>query len=243
MKLLSIGNSFSQDAHKWLHQLAVTCGVELETVNLYIGGCSLETHWKNVEEENEYYELGRNGGSTERMITVQEALGMENWDVITVQQVSGVSGMPESYEPYLSNLVALIRKTCPNAKLYFHQTWAYETDSSHAGFANYNNDQHTMFTRILSTSQQMAAKIGAELIPAGAFIQYLRENVADFDYAGGGLSLCRDGFHMSWDYGRFAVAAIWLRTLTGAPLCVSTFEDFDPDKVEKIVQCANKMCI
>ena len=242
MKLLSIGNSFSQDAHKWLHQLAVACGIDLETVNLYIGGCSLETHWKNVEEENEYYELGRNGGNTERMITIQEALTMDNWDVITVQQVSNFSGMPESYEPYLSNLVALIRKTCPNAKLYFHQTWAYEIDSQHPAFVNYGNDQHTMFNRILATSQQMAEKIGAQLIPAGAFIQYLRENVTDFDYANGGLSLCRDGFHMSWDYGRFAVAAIWLRTLVGHPIATSTFEDFDSDKVAKILQCANEMC-
>lgn len=243
MKVLSIGNSFSQDAHKWLHQLAVACGIDLETVNLYIGGCSLETHWKNIEEGNENHEFARNGGDAERMISVQEALGMDNWDVITVQQVSQYSGMPETYEPYLSNLVGFIREKCPNAKLYFHQTWAYEIDSQHPGFANYNNDQHTMFTRILSTSQQMAEKIGAELIPVGTFIQYLRENVADFDYANGGLSLCRDAFHMSWDYGRFAAAAMWLRTLTGKPITVSTFADFDSDKVAKIIQCANQMCI
>ena len=42
MKLLSIGNSFSQDAHNKLHALAKANGVTLETVNLYIGGCSLE---------------------------------------------------------------------------------------------------------------------------------------------------------------------------------------------------------
>ena len=54
MKVLSIGNSFSQDAHKWLHKLAENNGVDLETVNLYIGGCSLETHWKNAKENNAY---------------------------------------------------------------------------------------------------------------------------------------------------------------------------------------------
>lgn len=31
MKILFIGNSFSQDAHKWLHKLAKANGVEFET--------------------------------------------------------------------------------------------------------------------------------------------------------------------------------------------------------------------
>ena len=61
MKVLSIGNSFSQDAHKWLHKLAENNGVDLETVNLYIGGCSLGTHWKNAKENNADYEFELNG--------------------------------------------------------------------------------------------------------------------------------------------------------------------------------------
>ena len=38
MKILSVGNSFSQDAHRWLHHIAGLSGVSMETVNLYIGG-------------------------------------------------------------------------------------------------------------------------------------------------------------------------------------------------------------
>ena len=49
MRILSIGNSFSQDAHKWLHELAQDNDVDLETVNLYIGGCSLKMHWENIQ--------------------------------------------------------------------------------------------------------------------------------------------------------------------------------------------------
>ena len=48
MKILSIGNSFSQDAHRYLHKLAKQEGVDLKTVNLYIGGCSLRTHYLNM---------------------------------------------------------------------------------------------------------------------------------------------------------------------------------------------------
>ena len=31
MKILSIGNSFSQDAHKWLHEIASNHGMELHS--------------------------------------------------------------------------------------------------------------------------------------------------------------------------------------------------------------------
>ena len=48
MKLLSIGNSFSTDAHRFLHTVAEQNLCEIDTANLFIGGCSLQTHWQNV---------------------------------------------------------------------------------------------------------------------------------------------------------------------------------------------------
>ena len=47
MKLLAVGNSFSQDACTFLHQTAQAQGLDLEVTNLYIGGCSLEMHYQN----------------------------------------------------------------------------------------------------------------------------------------------------------------------------------------------------
>lgn len=241
MKLLSIGNSFSQDAQRWLHDVAELNGFELETVNLYIGGCSLETHWENVLHNNAFYDLEQNGISTGRKISIFDALHMENWDVITVQQVSQLSGIPESYEPYLENLAAYVREHCPNAKLYFHQTWAYEIDSDHGGFALYHNDQKEMFERIVDTTTQMAKCIDAEILPVGPAVQYIRETVPEFDYKNGGLSLCRDGFHLSFEYGRYIAAVTWLRVLSGKSVTVDHFADFDADKTEKIVAAVNSL--
>ena len=36
MKVLSIGNSFSQDATRYLHQIAKNSGDDFKTVNLYV---------------------------------------------------------------------------------------------------------------------------------------------------------------------------------------------------------------
>ena len=48
MKILAIGNSFSEDATTYLHQIGEAAGVKNQIVNLYIGGCPLETHWENI---------------------------------------------------------------------------------------------------------------------------------------------------------------------------------------------------
>ena len=239
MKVLSIGNSFSQDAHKWLHKLAENNGVDLETVNLYIGGCSLETHWKNAKENNAYYKFELNGNGTGRNISIHEALQLEKWDVITVQQVSGLSGLYETYEPYLSSLLSVIKAAQSDAKIFFHQTWAYERDASHADFVRYDNNQATMFDCIKKASEKAAKSIGAELIPTGTVIQILRETVPEFDYANGVISLCRDGFHLSLDYGIFAAAAVWLYVLSGKKIKTIEFENFDTVLLEKIVNVVN----
>ena len=241
MKILSIGNSFSVDAHKWLHALAQANGVQLEAYNLYISGCSLEKHWSTVENDAQEHTLLINGVSQERKIGIAEALKMDTWDVITFQQASYHSGMPESYEPYLSNLVSLVQKEQKQAKLYFHQTWAYELDSAHKGFANYDCSQEKMHEAIVAASQIAAEKIGAKIIPVGTVIHRLRHEVPEFDYANGGISLCRDGHHMSKDYGRYAAAATWLRTLSGVQVQPVVLEDFDPVLLEKIVSVVNKI--
>ena len=76
-KILSIGNSFSQDAQAYFKQIANAGGLEVFSVNLYIGGCSLQTHWLNAREELSLYDLEQNGKSTGMKISIREALESE----------------------------------------------------------------------------------------------------------------------------------------------------------------------
>ena len=214
MKLLSIGNSFSQDAQEWLHQIAVANGVELETTNLMIGGCSLETHYNHITDGESAYYLEQNGQNCNRTVTLPEGLALDEWDVVTVQQVSHHSGQPQTYIPYLTELVAFVKEKCPKVKIYFHQTWAYEIDSTHPEFVRYDHDQKKMYDALTDAYARAAAAIDAKLIPCGEVIQTLRR-LSPFDYAHGGRSLCRDGFHMDLTYGRYALAAAWYECLTG----------------------------
>ena len=200
----------------------------------------MEEHWKNHQENNEYYDFEINGNIAERKISISEALKLEKWDIITLQQVSNLSGIFKTYEPYLSALASVIREDLPTVKLYFHQTWAYEIDSQHEGFKNYNNNQHVMYKKIISATNKASKLINAKLIPTGEVIQTLRDTLSEFDYEKGGLSLCRDGFHLSLDYGRFAAAATWLRVLTGIRFKKIDFENFDRELLNKILDVVGR---
>lgn len=105
INILSIGNSFSQDAQRYLHELAKSEGVNIQTVNLYIGGCSLEQHFYNVLEDKKAYLLEMNGYSVSGfMVSIKEALLARNWDYVTLQQASHNSFDYETYQPYLTEL-------------------------------------------------------------------------------------------------------------------------------------------
>lgn len=241
MKILSIGNSFSEDAQRWLHLLAKDNGIDIECANLYIGGCSLEMHWINEKENNAFYDYQVNGNPAEEKISISDALTRDNWDIVTVQQVSNFSGMPETYEPFLADLLSVINSALPEAEIYIHQTWGYEINTDHPGFVNYNCDQKEMHSRIKQTVQFFSDKYKLRILPSGDTVQSLRENTAEFDYPNGGLSLCRDGYHLTYDYGRFAAAATWLVTLTGRKITTAEFENFDKSLLKRIIDTVNSI--
>ncbi|MBQ8163526.1 MAG: DUF4886 domain-containing protein [Clostridia bacterium] len=242
MKILSIGNSFSIDAHAYLHALAEQRGVNLTTVNLAIGGCSLQTHWENVVQGNANYLHIINGDAwKDDRVTIEQILKNEHFDIVTLQQVSHFSGQYETYQPYLNDLAAYVRKHQPSADLYFHRTWAYEIDSTHGDFPLYDCDQKKMYEALRCASESACLAIGATMIPAGDVIQALRERVPAFDYANGGESLCCDGFHMSHTYGRYAVALTWLATLTGKRVEPLPFMELDLDIITQICEIVNEI--
>ena len=61
---------------------------------------------------------------------------------------------------------------------------------------------------------RISSEFGLPVLPTGAFIQTLR-SLPPFDYPNGGLSICRDGFHLN-EYGRYVAALIWYKALGGS---------------------------
>ena len=250
MKILAIGNSFSEDAMRYLHEIAVAGGKDVQTVNLYIGGCSMETHWNNIVNEAPLYMYQKNGQLSDRYVSIQEALDEQEWDIITCQQVSHCSGLMETFNPYCEKIYAFVRERKPNAALWMHKTWAYETDSQHGGFASYDNDQQKMYEALCEAYGAAAASVNVPIIPSGDVVQKVR-TVDPFIYQKGGISLCRDGFHIHLLYGRYLVAAVWYETLCGGNILENPFVPqtpelpdavVDPEALAVIKQCVHEYC-
>ena len=74
MKILSIGNSFSQDAQRYLYRLAKKAGDNFKTVNLDIGGCSLRTHYLNALEDKANYAFEYNGDCPGLTVSIKQLL-------------------------------------------------------------------------------------------------------------------------------------------------------------------------
>lgn len=234
IKILAIGNSFSQDATRYLHQIAEAAGVNTKIVNLYIGGCPLERHWSNVETGAAAYLYGLNGQATDKYISILEALEEDQWDYITLQQASHDSGWLPSYEPFLELLLDYIRPKAPRVEILLHETWAYEIDSTHGNFMRYHRNQEEMYEKLHGCYTRMATKYSLDIIPAGTVIQRVRA-LPEFDVAAGGQTLCRDGFHMGHDYGRYLVALVWARKLLQISVKNNTFVP-DSEYIEKAPQ-------
>lgn len=235
MQILSIGNSFSDDAQRYLHGIARAAGEKLETVNLYIGGCSLERHYNNMVGNTRDYTLEYNGMFTYFPMSIEEALLNRTWDVVTLQQVSHQAVRPESYHPYIEALAAYVREKAPAAKLYIHQTWAYEEGSerlcNELGFSHAAD----MLTAVKSAYAKAAKDIDAcGIIPSGALFGALTE--------AGIRRVHRDTFHASLGLGRYALGLLWYRVLTGKSVEQNAFRDFDEPVSEGEIAIA-KTCV
>ena len=213
IKILAIGNSFSEDAtESYLCNLAKSDGIKLIVGNMYIGGCSLKSHWNNALDNKKLYSYRKitNGVKiTVENQTLLDAIKDEDWDYITFQQVSQDSGLYNTYFPYLSNLLQYVKgnATNDNVKYALHQTWAYAANSSHSGFANYNRDQMQMFNAIVCVVNAASAQVGIVIIiPSGTAIQNGRSRCIDDRFN-------RDGYHLSFGIGRYTAACTWYEKL------------------------------
>ena len=231
MKILSIGNSFSQDAQRYLHRLAKIDGVDMKTVNLYIGGCPLRTHYLNMLDDTVAYDFQFNGESTGLKVSIKQVLTSDNWDYVTFQQASGFSARFPTYTPYLEALSAYVKKYCPHAKQLIHQTWAYETGSEKlANQLAFATDEE-MFAAVEAAYNQAAETISADgIIPAGkAMLTAAKTGIE---------KIHRDTFHASLGAGRYLLALIWFKYLTGRDISQNDFHEFDvpvTDEERKIV--------
>lgn len=213
LKILAIGNSFSEDGiENYLYDLAKADGKKIIIGNMYIGGASIALHVRNSKEDKasySYRKIGLDGQKkTTKDVSISQAITDEDWDYISLQQASPYSGQYEVIIKHLPELISYVNSLKKaNTQLLYHQTWAYQHDSNHKGFANYNNSQSKMYAGITDVSKKISKmKEFAMVIPAGTAIQNARTSSQGDTYT-------RDGYHLELNYGRFTAACAWYEKL------------------------------
>ncbi len=228
LKILMIGNSFSQDTVMWMPQIAKSLGfTEVKVGTLVIGGCTLATHYEKATKNSPDYEFLYGDGNTWTTYTgytMEQGLIFADWDFVSLQQQSGNSGNVASYNSDLTGLIDYVKAKAlkrDDVKLVWNMTWAYPTGSNWFGDL-YDRDTMKMYNSIVSAVQEKIVTNDdfCLISPAGTAIQngrtsaYLEKNYTG-DSEGTLNAWNRDGAHLTVYEGRFTSSLSMFCTVTG----------------------------
>ena len=213
VRLLTIGNSFAENAVKYLREFARAAGHEIQIREANLPSHSLEQHWRYVQQNEadptvpagRPYKGARGEPASQALV---ELLAAERWDFVTLQQVSHLSYKAESFQPHLQLLVDFVRQRAPEAEILLHQTWAYRED--HALFRE-GFSSTEMAARIARTYQELARALELRVLPVGDAFEAVRQTEEwrfvfpdpEFDYEHprlGSLPRQRGSLHRGWQW-------------------------------------------
>lgn len=167
IKVLLIGNSFSQNASRYLPQMAQEANINLVLGRAEMGGCSLKRHWDSVLVNN----IDTTKGKAYKGKSLRQLLSSEKWDIVTMQQYSLLSGDEATYQPFAKYIYDMVKSYQPDAKIYIHQTWAYRADAINWGMVAENKrakNNKEMWEKSRAAYHHLAKNLGdLPIIPSG----------------------------------------------------------------------------
>lgn len=214
IRLLAIGNSFSADAvEQELYPLFAAAGKKIVIGNLYIAGCPLEKHASNAASDAAAYSYRKIvGGSMTKTADTKMSAGLadEKWDLISIQEGAGHHGQAEYMEPYMTNLIAHLKKTVPSARLIYHAPWAAQQGYDGVKFSYYDYDQKKMYSMICTATQTVLEKHKDDFALCINTFDAIQNGRTSFL----GDTFNRDGWHLNMTYGRYTAGCIWYEKIT-----------------------------
>ena len=266
LKVLMIGNSFSICNTKNMPQICKSMGLDLELGSLYIGGCSLELHWQNVEKAKEgfapyeyrFFKDAKRVASAPAKWNIPEALKSKAWDVVTIQQASHFSIDRATYSPYGENLIKTIKELCPTAEVVIQETWSYTPYDNR--LIKWGIDQNEMYRRLHDAYCSFAKDNSIRVIPTGEAVQLWRKklpvkytpNSFGGDVAGAMRFYKKDGlykvyvdrFHFN-EKGEYLQSLVWTAKLFGVDVTKCQFirdKTIGTDYCRLMQEIANEVC-
>lgn len=244
LKVLDIGNSYTEDATAYLPYLVDKLGVDVDDVCLYkaiLSGASYKL-WYEVYHDLNYnpYEVSKVFGNLEVNVTegtgaaydgslFRKLLKEESWDVVIIHQLGRYATNYEEWWSrsaggYLKELLAIINDYQPDCTIGFllvHSPMAdYPTNEEHSSVARWEHIANA--TQLFVQNSRINI-----LIPYGTAIQNLRTTALNND-----LDLTRDGAHLGLGLARYTASCCYYEALLAHRTGVSVLGRYIPYDIE-----------
>jgi hypothetical protein len=169
VRLLTVGNSFSRNATRYLTNLVEAGGHKLVHQPIVVGGASMELHAKKFQDFES--DPAKTNGYYSGKRSLKQHLLAEKWDYVTIQQASIKSHDLGTYQPFAGQLRDYIKQHAPQAQLMVHQTWAYRVDDPRFKVAKPKEGepktQAEMYEGLSKAYKTITAELGAKRLPVG----------------------------------------------------------------------------
>ena len=223
LKVLDIGNSYTQDAQTYLPEIIAASGIDTD-FSLYRAfrpSASFKT-WVDCwnDSDNEYYSIdfcagtslgGISGsGSASDGALFRKALQSVKWDIILIHQVSTYSNDYSLWEGngaggYLQELIRIIRVTNPQATIGYLMTHSYRGSY----WANSEGSSYLRWRNIADATRQLKLEYDIDfIIPYGTAVQNLRASSLNDAY-----EFSEDGTHMGAGLGDYVAGCCYFESL------------------------------
>ncbi len=230
IRILAIGNSYSNDAFHYAEEIAAKFGIKTEFWSLYQSGCYISKHLDNFNNKTAAYTIYRNGVQVRGSVTMNQILDECNFDYITLQQGSARSNKWSYYyteeNPYIVDLYNAIKAEQPNAEFLIHQTWGY---SPAEAIANGHTGSLDHFTAIESCYNKAAELLDLPLAKCGKAIQLVKDYGFLTDDRGGENSVYADEYCHLTNRGDFIAGCVLVETIFGVDVTSKDFTSLFAD--------------
>ena len=224
LKVLTIGNSFAQDASWYSSEVAKANGKKLTFGYLYFPSCTLDKHYTAATENRAVFRFtvvnpdskrtqiknvssDFNVSDPQNCATIEEALKYYDWDVVVFQQESSNA---RNYDTFanLGNLINYVKGYLPNARLMFHEVWRW---------GEWTDDQ---FALIKANAERACKEYQLEVIPTGLAFEYARTSM-------GSETAINDNdghYQHASEYGKFVAGCCYASALFGIRIDKNTLD-------------------
>ena len=241
IKILTFGNSYSNDAYEWLYPIFKSAGYsDVVLGHVLNGGCNINNHWSNVDGDTEndfgaaYCEI-YNGKrlpelNREKMPLrdmYEQAISAHEWDYVVIQHGPKHVEIRDSYS-HLRDFLDFIKAHLKSdkTKFLYQMIWKYNDNVAGGSTAAVYEDIVDITKNIILSEPEFSGVIPAATMRQNIMSSYLCDKDISRDYG-----------HMSLGLGRYALGLLWYTYISGGRIedvsYVPTLADVRPALLEK----------